>query len=135
MTFFGIEYPDHKSNIERFDLLSNLLIDKIKVKVDEIRFEGYSFGSKGQVFDLAENTGMMKYKLYKDGYPIVVVPPTVIKKFATGKGNANKEAMYSAWSKINPSLFDLFGVKESKTKIPSPINDIVDAYYLSNMNL
>ena len=58
--------------------------------------EDYSFGSKGRVFNLAENCGLLKYMLFKKGYRFFTVPPTVVKKFATGKGNANKEAMVKA---------------------------------------
>ena len=49
------------------------------------------------VRSIAENTGLLKHKLYKIKVPTKPVPPTVIKKYATGKGNANKELMYEAF--------------------------------------
>ena len=52
-----------------------------------------------------------------------IVQPTVIKKYATGKGNSNKEAMLEAW-KTEPGTFDL--VQETG----NPASDIVDSYFL-----
>ena len=31
---------------------------------EQIAIEGYSMGSKGKVFHIAENTGVLKYKIY-----------------------------------------------------------------------
>ena len=47
----------------------------------------------------------------------------MLKKFATGKGNARKEAMLEAW-KTEPGTFEL--VQETG----NPASDIVDAYFL-----
>ena len=65
----------------------------------------------------------MKLKLLENGFRYETVPPTVIKKFATGKGNSNKEAMLEAWKK-EPGTFDL--IQESG----NPASDIVDSYFL-----
>jgi len=59
--------------------------------VTKVFMEGYAFGATGRVFQIAENTGSLKYQLWKEGLGYDVYPPSMIKKFATGKGNANKE--------------------------------------------
>jgi len=93
--------------------------------------EDYSFGSKGRVFNLAENCGLLKHKLYTGGYKFSTVAPTVIKKFATGKGNANKEVMYESF--LRETGLNLNAVLSPRsTKIGSPVNDIVDAWYIAN---
>ncbi len=58
--------------------------------------EGYSFGSKGKVFHIAENTGILKYKIHNMGVPLEVIPPTTVKKFATGqrKCRQNDDAQF-----------------------------------------
>ena len=59
-------------------------------------------------------------------------PPTVIKKFATGKGNANKEQMYDAFV---GELLTPTDLKERLTpkakKVINPISDIVDSYFIA----
>ena len=45
----------------------------------------------GRVFHIAENTGVLKYKLWKAGKPLEVIPPTTIKQFATGEATHQKK--------------------------------------------
>lgn len=95
-----------------------------------ILIEDYAFAAKGRVFNIAENCGLLKYMLYKEGYKFSTVAPSVIKKYATGKGNANKDDMWLAF-------FELTGVDLVGTygpisrRVISPVTDIVDAYYLT----
>jgi hypothetical protein len=57
--------------------------------------EGYGFHSmKGVV--LGELGGVVRLALWENGFPFVDVPPAVLKKFATGKGNVGKDAMLAA---------------------------------------
>lgn len=94
-----------------------------------VMIEDYSFGSKGKVFNLAENCGILKYMLYKNGYKFFTVPPTVVKKFATGKGNATKEKMYEQF--VNDTFVELHSIISPTTKLGSPTTDIVDAWYIA----
>ena len=58
-----------------------------------------------------------------------MIPPTVIKKDTTGKGNANKELMYETF--LTETNVDLQSKLSSKsTKIVNPVSDIVDSYYI-----
>ena len=92
--------------------------------------EDYSFGSKGKVFNIAEATGLFKHKLHQLGIELHTVPPTVIKKFATGKGNADKEMMYKAFvAQGNPELMKWYYDRD--VKVGSPVSDIVDAYFVA----
>jgi len=67
--------------------------------------------------------------LYKNGYKFFTVPPTVVKKYATGKGNATKEKMYEAF--LNETFIDLHSIISPTTKLGSPTTDIVDAWYIA----
>lgn len=65
--------------------------------VDICIIEGYSFGSRGRaIFSIGELGGVVKYNLYKDGTPYIDAAPALVKKFATGKGNANKDEVLAA---------------------------------------
>lgn len=105
------------------------IISEFNTEEVRIMIEDYSFGSKGRVFNLAENCGILKYLLYKKGYNFFTVPPTVVKKHATGKGNANKEIMYEAFFK--ETEIDLKNILTPNSKLASPITDIVDAWYIA----
>lgn len=65
--------------------------------------EGYSFASKGRaIISLGELGGVIRYELFMDNTPFIDVPPTMVKKFASGRGNAKKDEMrlevYKRWS-------------------------------------
>jgi len=91
--------------------------------------EGYAYTAQGRVFNIAENTGILKYKLWQSRIPVEVVPPTTIKKTATGKGNSDKSKMYEQFMEdTSVPLMEL--VSPDKTKISNPVCDIVDSYYI-----
>lgn len=94
-----------------------------------VALEDYSMGSKGKVFHIAENTGILKHMLWKCGYKFVTVPPTQIKKYATGKGNAKKEQMRDAF--LKDTGVDLSKIMGQDGKLDSPVTDVIDAYYIA----
>tara|TARA_R100001591_G_C4284406_1_gene166024 strand:+ start:319 stop:744 length:426 start_codon:yes stop_codon:yes gene_type:complete len=92
----GYPFKDFNSQQERHDQISDWVFDMIGNVVNPIVFiEDYSFGSKGRVFNLAENTGLLKHKLYKRGIKFHTLVPSVIKKTATGKGNNHRSKLFS----------------------------------------
>ena len=59
--------------------------------------EGYSFGSQGRAtFSIGELGGVIKLLMYDFTIPYIDVAPSALKKFATGKGNANKDEVLAA---------------------------------------
>lgn len=60
--------------------------------------EGYAMGMgrNAQNHAAGELGGVIRLALYEAGYLVVDVPPATLKKFATGKGNANKSEMLAA---------------------------------------
>jgi len=135
--YIGTPHRPYNSEPERYNNIANWAIDIIKLYGDAktginrikptIQIEDYSFGSTGRVFHIAENLGLLKYKLKIEcGWDYTLLAPSVIKKFATDKGNANKEIMLSAFQgDTGVNLAELF---ESSAK--SPISDVVDAYFI-----
>jgi hypothetical protein len=121
-------YPDNwKTDQERYDMLGSWSQDKC-FECDFVGIEGYAFGAVGRVFQIAENAGLFKHKLYENGVPFGVYAPTVIKKFGCGKGNANKEMMIEAFeAETGVDIRQKCGIIN---KSWNPITDIVDAYYI-----
>jgi len=127
----GLPIPKYTSNEERFDFISAIFMYIINSnEVTSIGIENYAFAGKGLVFNIAENTGLLKHKIWKlYGNPVSVYAPAQVKKMATGKGNADKNSMYQAF--LDETKLDL--VKElayTKSTIDSPIGDIVDSYFI-----
>lgn len=59
---------------------------------DIVAIEGYSYASRGRAsISLGELGGVVRTTLYELRVPSVEVPPSCIKKYATGRGNAGKE--------------------------------------------
>lgn len=125
---FGERLSDWGSDEERYESLADWAID-IVMGASAIGIEGYAFGAHGRVFQIAENQGLLKYKIYQLGIPVTVIPPTEVKKFAVGKGNADKNLMYAGWAA--ETGIDLKAMlTPNKQESVSPVSDIVDSYYI-----
>jgi Holliday junction resolvasome RuvABC endonuclease subunit len=128
----GYEHKEWTDPIQRFTFISDFALDIISATSNPtIYIEGYSFGSKGQgVFQIAENCGILKYRLLEEKFGYNTVVPSVVKKGATGKGNADKDMMYEVFVKeTNIDLKKLFDTD----KVGNPISDIVDSYYIQKV--
>ena len=128
----GEAHKEYKTDIERFKNISDFAIDLIKETINpHVFIEGYSFGSKGRgVFQIAENCGILKYRLEELNIPYKTVVPSVVKKFATGKGNADKDKMYEHF--VKDLKIDLKKIFDTE-KVGNPISDIVDSYYIAKV--
>ena len=132
---FGYEYKDYNTPIERFTNISSWALDiihKHKSDTAKVFIEGYSFGSKGQaVFQIAENCGILKYRLQMS--PTILydtIVPSVVKKYASGKGNADKQLMYDSFKDhTKKDLMKIFDMQ----KLNNPVTDIVDSYYIAKV--
>lgn len=124
------EYPDnHKTPEERFCRLSEWAFSVLCMRIDELVLEGYAMGAKGQVFQIAENTSVLKQGLWRAGLKFQTPAPTAIKKFATGRGNAKKEDLEAAF--IAETGWDVRAELGQSAKSWNPSSDIIDAYYLA----
>ena len=132
---FGYEYKEYNTPIERFTNISTWALDTIhKYKSDtaKVFIEGYSYGSKGQaVFQIAENCGILKYRLQMSPSMLYdTIVPSVVKKYASGKGNADKQLMYSSFKEhTKQDLLKMFDMG----KLNNPVTDIIDSYYIAKV--
>ena len=133
-TYKNLDGQENLSNFatpeERYDFISDWAMDiLISHEVEEVFLEDYSYGSTGKVFHIAENCGLLKYKMWQSDIKFTLVAPTVIKKFASGKGNAPKEKMYESFLfETKRNLQEEFQIKSDK--IGNPISDVVDSYFI-----
>jgi Holliday junction resolvasome RuvABC endonuclease subunit len=124
----GEAFEEYNTECQRYDTISDWAIQYL-IGCTMVGLEDYAFAAKGRVFHIAENTGILKYKLFQQSIPIETIPPTVVKKNATGKGNSDKEAMYQAFiSETGVFLKDI--ITPLKKDVGNPVSDIVDSYYI-----
>lgn len=138
-----IKQPSFDCNEERFLNIGNWAkAVLLQEKVEKVSLEGYSYGSKGNTFEIGENTGVLKQQLFFLKIPFIVLAPTDIKKKATGNGSAGKSLMYESFlneegifvEDIIP--YDKFGdskmlVKKKETPWElKPVDDIIDSYFI-----
>ena len=128
----GYEHKEWTDPIERFKYISDFAMDIIGPCLNPMVYiEGYSYGSKGQaIFQIAENCGILKYRLQEEQIPYDTVVPSVVKKGATGKGNADKEMMYDAF--VNETNIDVKSILATE-KAGNPVSDIADAYFIQKV--
>jgi Holliday junction resolvasome RuvABC endonuclease subunit len=126
MNIYGERMSDWNSDEERYETIADWAQD-IVMGCSSVALEGYAFGAHGRVFQIAENTGILKYKLYRLGIPVTIVPPTEVKKTFCGRGNGDKNAMYDAF--IAETGINLKAIlTPNKQDSVSPVSDIVDSY-------
>lgn len=134
---------NHDEPMHRYDAICKIfakaLLDN---KVEYVCIEGYALGSHaGLVFNIAENTSLLKHFMWKSGIKYINPSPSTVKKFFTGKGNADKIKVVETF--INETKVNLQDVFGTKTIEAAPINDICDSFamckfmkeYLENPNL
>lgn len=91
----------------------------------------FGSGINGGYLTLVELGGILRTLLWTKGHTdFIEMSASAIKSFFAGKGNADKQAMYSAYKDIwlGPDLYVCHGLKEEKyTHVPHPLEDEIDA--------
>lgn len=138
-----LKQPTFSCNEERFsNLAAWVKAVMIENNVDKVVMEGYSYGSKGNTFEIGENTALMKNALYTLKIPFAVTDPNTVKMLATGKGNAGKDLMYQAFTEqegvclerqlgyhtLGDSKVDI-KLKEKPWEL-KPVDDCIDSFFV-----
>lgn len=96
---------DFPNDLERMKFISNEILTRISTGVSLICVEDYfvpqnklQFGSAIKLIGLGT---LVRMALYESGLPFIIVSPSQIKKFGTGKGNCDKNMVlrevYKKW--------------------------------------
>jgi crossover junction endodeoxyribonuclease RuvC len=88
---------------------------------DVLVFEGLAFGNKNTLVTLTEIQASIKLEALKQKLSWYEVPPTVLKLWTAGKGNATKAEMATA--------------VQSRWNFMSQSDDVVDAYALAQIGV
>jgi Holliday junction resolvasome RuvABC endonuclease subunit len=121
-------YPDRYAvNIWMETEISDFIKD-----CSHIAIEDYAFGASGNNFDIGEFIGYVKTKTYENQKAIRLYDPNSIKKFAAGKGNADKISMYQAFIKVEPDMLSDYPAPNKGSGV-NPTSDIVDAYWIAQL--
>lgn len=122
------EYYKTKNMVEVVNTIYDLILNEVKkyTSIVNVVIEGISYGSSirtKSVFDLAGLNYMIRYKLITSDIQhlnLSIATPSNIKKYATGKGNANKESIMTIFKYIFPEM----------QNIPK-LDDIADSYFMA----
>lgn len=122
------EYYKTKNMVEVVNTIYDLILNEVKKysAIVNVVIEGISYGSSirtKSIFDLAGLNYMIRYKLITSDIQhlnLSIATPSNIKKYATGKGNANKESIMTIFKYIFPEM-------ESIPKL----DDIADSYFMA----
>jgi hypothetical protein len=131
------------------DMIANLIVNYLKSTIldDEVQvaLEGFSYGSTGNSFiDIVQYNSFLRYRLTETygADNIFIFQPSHVKKLA-GKGNGNKHYMVKSFqdnvlndlSLENSIIWNWCKGKDFSEKIPKPIDDLVDSYFILQSTL
>lgn len=138
---YGFLMPDYNSTEERFDIISNWALKILdKHKITNVCLEGYSMNSKGQVFNIGENTGLLKNGLYKKNIKFMVPTPQTIKSFTRTFLPKDEQRVNNKLLKMDKGqmvrTYDFVTGRNLETIMKSsatssPVNDIADSYFMA----
>ncbi len=99
---FGKVDVGKRRGMERLIYIEKYMADILSIhQPDLIMIEGYSYASTHQAHQAGELGGILRRIFYLESIPWVEVPPPTLKKFVTGKGNADKNLVmlnvYKRW--------------------------------------
>lgn len=127
ITTLKVKLPKHATNLERVGrliALRDMLAEQLKnYPPTRATVEGYAYSPAGgsRSHALGEWGGVLRVLLDDVGVPISIVPPSSLKKYATGIGNSKKEAMVAAAN-------EKFGLELKNSN-----NDEADALFLAQI--
>lgn len=134
--YTSIQKPDDYSEAEvvKFNNIYNIVTEIGKIFDElledseteiEVRMEGISFSSRNtsSLAELSALNYLIREACYKRNIKFIILPPTKVKKFATGNGQADKELMTESFFVLNPSM------REVSKYIK--IDDIADSYFMA----
>lgn len=122
------------------NLITNSLVTFFGAANVHISLEGFSYGSTGNSFiDIVQYNSFLRSALLEiyGSDKISIFQPSHVKKLA-GKGNANKHFMIKAFQDdvLNDEdlrktkLWKYVQGKDFSEKIPKPLDDLVDSYFI-----
>ena len=94
-----------RNRVERLETIRNAIYNKIPILTHLVVIEapGYAL-NEGKAHERAGLWWMIASALVDRGHVVIELSPTALKKYITGSGKANKDAMLVAMTKLYPNL-------------------------------
>ena len=122
-------FPFYNSFTERYNNISEWVLSSLQTLDKPLVFlEGYAYAGSGMLFNIGENTGLLKYKLWNREIPVEIFAPSSIKKTASGKGNSNKTALETCFR--NQEGIEIKKMIGQSERSDNPSSDIIDSFYI-----
>ena len=122
------DYPskEHQKTNNIFSICAAIKEIISKYNPDVILMEGVSYGSTGSAA-LVDLAGLnfairMSIRNLNSSVPLIIIPPTSVKKFAVANGQADKCVIVDAWKRIDKNIADITDIK---------IDDLADSFFIS----
>jgi Holliday junction resolvasome RuvABC endonuclease subunit len=106
--YMSTVYKSEYRGVRRLDdIEAHIMNSLINYDIKDVAIEGYAFGSQ-MANMLGELGGLVKLTLYKMGHYPLIVPPTVLKKYVTGKGQgvSKSQIMLNVYKKWDAEFSD-----------------------------
>jgi len=91
--------PKGRTGERRLSFIRDRVLGWAEVTGGLVAIEGYAYARANQAHQIGELGGVVRLALHDAGVEFIEVAPSSVKKYATGKGNANKNAMLVAAGK------------------------------------
>lgn len=132
--FATIAPPNACKGYRRHDHIRRRILEELDTTgVSLVAFEDYALNVKGKtaLIRLAELQGILRTELITRGIAIVTIPPKVLKKYATGNGNAAKGAVFDA---ARSSIGDDRYLGDAYDGVPANYDE-ADAYWIRRLTV
>lgn len=114
----NIKSDNQSNHMRRIQAITNDIMSGVfSFEPDLVVVEGYSFASRFTSFTAVEINAILRLRLFENNIPYILVPPTTLKKFITGRGNAKKQDM----------LLEVY----KRWQVEAKTDDEIDAYGLA----
>lgn len=113
---------DSAAQVARLDsILASITDETFTHGGPAVAVEGPAFGSNDRGAHIRGGLWwMLRRELWREGIDTLIVPPTTVKKYATGKGNAQKDAVLAAVIRRYPAV-DVTGNDEADALVLAAI--------------
>ena len=125
------------SSTKFYDVLCSSITKDIKSQCPnpdkKIHIEDYAYAvhNSSSPSSLHEITGLLKWMFYKEGWEFSLHSPSRVKSTFAQSGRADKLMMYRRYRELGyQCLYSIFGITSTRTNVPAPISDLVDAIAL-----
>lgn len=116
-TITAFQFDAKLKDMERLGEIGSEIMRLLeKYEPNEVWVEGYSFGSRANHEIMYSIGTVIRYFLWQSGYERNIIPPTKLKKFATGKGNSKKDLVmksvfkYWGFDTDNDNIADAYAI-------------------------